>query len=830
MVLVIRADESVVVILEGLQQHNTGSVLVAKERDGVIHPLLQIAEAYDVAKGLDAVQNTVGPAEGLDQTVHLQILVHPQRIERGGVKAGEEHIDHDQEVQFLVLHAEGNVLVIVLELVPVRRIVGMEHPVIIPDAGVQEITGGLIQCGGILGVFLVQNTVRVRLVRPIAVDGRNPQILCGISGHLLLEFLIIQLCHLDGGHTEDAVEAADPLLLLDLLHGAAGGRGHIGDIDQGIEEIRLVPAIGLLIKVVEDILRDQLDPLRRHEGLLSVDIPYVLVINVRVGVHRFDVIHAERQDVFVIDSVHDGIGMELIAKGLLRCEELRIPHGAGVRRENRRPGKAKEMIPLEALDDRCVHIAELAAVAFVKNDDHVLLINLVDGILFDEGSQLLDRGYDDPAFVLFQLLFQNGSGRVAVGRAFLKAVVFLHGLVVQILPVYHKEHLVDLGHRRRQPRCFEGGQRLAGAGRMPDIAAARHAAVFFVVRSDHDAVQDTFRCRDLVGAHHKKHLLRGEDAVPGQNVQNGMAGKEGPREVDQIGDHDVVAVRPIGRELEAVRGLFLLPAAGLVVLDGVEAGAVGIVLRVRTVADDEDLHILKQAAAGPKGIALVAVDLIEGLADGDAPALQFDMDKGQTVYQHRHVITVIMPGALILADGILIDDLKEVVMYVLLVDQQDILAAAVVPFQNLDKILLDLPGLLHDMLVGIGDALCQKTGPLGIGEGIAVQPFELRPQIGEQLRLRVDRQVFIALHREHTNEFPFQLRFALIAVGTGLYGLILCDHGVFSCLRDNVEIWHTHSPLATLCVFFRSSKRSGLTKLQKQQSCKSEAVFRFAVL
>ena len=39
----------------------------------------------------------VRPTERLNQAVHLQILVHTQRVQRGGVKAGEEHINHNEQ-------------------------------------------------------------------------------------------------------------------------------------------------------------------------------------------------------------------------------------------------------------------------------------------------------------------------------------------------------------------------------------------------------------------------------------------------------------------------------------------------------------------------------------------------------------------------------------------------------------------------------------------------------------------------------------------------------------------------------------------------------------
>ena len=102
------------------------------------------------------------------------------------------------------------------------------------------------------------------------------------------------------------------------------------------------------------------------------------------------------------------------------------------------------MIFLEALDNGCMHVPELAAVALVKDDDHMLLVDIMAGILLDEGGELLDGRDDDMGVRILQLALQNHGTGVAVGSAFLKTVVFLHGLVVQILTVYHKEDLIDI--------------------------------------------------------------------------------------------------------------------------------------------------------------------------------------------------------------------------------------------------------------------------------------------------------------------------------------------------------------------------------------------------
>ena len=79
-------------------------------------------------------------------------------------------------------------------------------------------------------------------------------------------------------------------------------------------------------------------------------------------------------------------------------------------------------------------------------------------------------------------------------------------------------------------------------------------------------------------------------------------------------------VGPPGGELEGVRGL-LLAALGRPRTPrcAAAAGGVGVVLRERAVGDHEELDVLEQPGVGPEAVALVAVDLVERLADVDAP-------------------------------------------------------------------------------------------------------------------------------------------------------------------------------------------------------------------
>ena len=138
-------------------------------------------------------------------------------------------------------------------------------------------------------------------------------------------------------------------------------------------------AVGLLVEVLKDVPRHFFNARRRHKRLFAVDVVNLFVVDIRLLVHRLDIVHTEGQDVFVVDRVHDRIGVQLIAESLFRCGKVRILDVSCICRENRRACKSEYMILFEIPDDRRVHIAELAAVALVEDDDDMLIVN---GMIF----------------------------------------------------------------------------------------------------------------------------------------------------------------------------------------------------------------------------------------------------------------------------------------------------------------------------------------------------------------------------------------------------------------------------------------------------------------
>lgn len=92
--------------------------------------------------------------------------------------------------------------------------------------------------------------------------------------------------------------------------------------------------------------------------------------------------------------------------------------------ENRGSCETEQMVFLEVLYDSRVHIAELAAMALIEDDDDVLRIYLVPLVLLDEGRQFLNGRDDDFGVGVFQLLFQDSCRSIGVGRTFLETVIF----------------------------------------------------------------------------------------------------------------------------------------------------------------------------------------------------------------------------------------------------------------------------------------------------------------------------------------------------------------------------------------------------------------------
>ena len=184
--------------------------------------------------------------------------------------------------------------------------------------------------------------------------------------------------------------------------------------------------------------------------------------------------------------------------------------------------------------------------------------------------------------------------------------------------------------------------------------------------------------------------------------------------IDQIRNHTVIGICPKAGKLKTVTGLGFTCSPFLMLLFRIPSGAVRIILCVCTIGNDKNLNVLIQSASRPERIPLVTVNLIERLTDGYTSAFQLNMYKRQTVYQYCNIIAVVMLCTIFCANHILIDDLQPVVMDVLFIYECNILGRTVITSQNLNIVLLYLPGLFHDMLIGISNSIFEKIIPFCI--------------------------------------------------------------------------------------------------------------------
>ena len=296
-----------------------------------------------------------------------------------------------------------------------------------------------------------------------------------------------------------------------------------------------------------------------------------------------------------------------------------------------------------------------------------------------------------------------------------------------------------------------------------------------------------------------------------------MLCKECPGKVDQIRQHAVVRIGPVGGKFKAIAGLFLFRLAVFGVLDGIVAGAVGVVLGICAVGDHENLRILVQTTARPERIPLVAVDLVERLPDGHPAPLQFHMNQRKAVDQNRHIIAVIMPCAICLFYLILVDDLQAVVVDVLFVDQRDVFGTSIIPVQYLHIIFLNLSGLFGNMLVGVGNYITEKLLPFRIGKLVVIQLFQLTAEVSNQFILGMQRQIGITLLAQQPDKLFFQFRLTLVAVRTHFGGFIGGNNGIFIGSRNDIEKGHFHTRLLLIqtCFFSFHSNISQFSSLIK---------------
>ena len=532
---------------------------------------------------------------------------------------------------------------------------------------------------------------------------------------MAFEFLVVGTGGLDGGGGEQGVKTVHAPLL--VLEGGAPLR--------------------LLIEVLEDVGNYGRNALRVHVGALGIDAFDVVVIDTVAHTERIEVVDAERQDGVVPDGIDNRVGVQLVSEGLLGGAQVCFTGTGGVFREDGCSGEAEEVVVAEGSRDV-------------------------------GGRELLDGGDDDRGGRVVDLFGELPGGLVGGDGPLGEGVIFADGLVVKVLAVDDEENLVDPLHACSELCGLEGGEGLSGAGRVPDVSAGGDSPGLLVHSGGLDALEDRFGRSDLVGAHHEESAGGVEHAVARQDSEDRALGQECGGEVGEVGNLVVGGVGPPHGEFvgSRVRGGHL-SARALVFGDVLEAHGVGVVLGVCAVGDDEDLHVAEEsvAGAGVEGVALVAVDLVEGFAQFFASPLEFDVDQGQAVDEDGDVVSV---RACAGVDSVLANHLHLIAVNVGLVDEADVFGGAVVTDEDLHVVLLDAAGFSDDRVPvsggGVNDRVTVKALPFFVAEPVVIEGLELDAQVRFEAVTIVDIHVFVGLSAQLFNEVVLEGGFALVVL------------------------------------------------------------------
>ena len=392
----------------------------------------------------------------------------------------------------------------------------------------------------------------------------------------------------------------------------------------------------LRFMVLDNVVCDHRHPFLGHIEFAYINpICHCGIVPVEITLHRLDVLNMEAKNIVVEDSILDEIVMYAFSEehfcGL--CDfSLRL----SVDLKTRCAGKSEELSLLEMPNNVLVHITKLTAVTLINDEDNFLVLIGIHNFCvlrtLHSVRHLLHRCDDElPVFVL-HLFYKDISSISGINRTGFEFVELFCGLGIQVLPVYKEDNLFDIGVGCEDLCCLKGSQRLSCAGCMPNISVAV---------SERGLPDKSLYCIHLIGTHHHEQLVRViQDGVSRQHLDNMVSGKEGDRELFQIGDTHIVEVRP--EEGKTVKHISV---------------GVGKVFCINAIGHNEKLNEVVQSVVG---MLFIAHHLVDSFSNIYATPLQLHLNERKSIDKDRHIITIdILPN-----NGCLVCYLKNVLCVV----------------------------------------------------------------------------------------------------------------------------------------------------------------------
>ena len=120
------------------------------------------------------------------------------------------------------------------------------------------------------------------------------------------------------------------------------------------------------------------------------------------------------------------------------------------------------------------HSSKMKTIRLSRSGFEALDVVALCSAAVERQAELLDGADDDLVGVVVgqQAADERAGVGVLLDAPFLEAVELLAGLAIEVLAVHDEEALLDVGVVLQERGGFEGGERLAAAGGVPDVAVA----------------------------------------------------------------------------------------------------------------------------------------------------------------------------------------------------------------------------------------------------------------------------------------------------------------------------------------------------------------------
>ena len=312
--------------------------------------------------------------------------------------------------------------------------------------------------------------------------------------------------------------------------------------------------MNMLLMMLHDMIYNRLNPFLimiqlRHINIMSLAIFRVIqllridaIFLYLTGKNCPLILHGKPKHVPVSNRILYHVPMQACIQLSASVEHISgcTPVSPFIFLKNRRTGKTNIICVLEMLLNLSMHLSKLAPVTFINNKDHFLVFISIHNrsiLLALYGiCHLLNRCHNQLLIRFFQLIDKHYSACRIIHTVFLKAVIFINRLVIQVFPVNQKYNQVYPWLISQKLCQLEAGQRLTRAG------TCKHITI--LIRFQNSLLCSLYRINLIRSHDHQHRFCCLNDHVFIQHFCQRSLPEEFPGKAVQIIDTDILFICP----------------------------------------------------------------------------------------------------------------------------------------------------------------------------------------------------------------------------------------------------------------------------------------------